>query len=238
VISDSSEVINWIGLLDVACRFELDNLVIAVGDYLASHRKDWIQQNIFAIHKYALSSSSLNRLSNYCNDVMLASPEIIFESDNLANLPKETMIALLKHDELNMDEIDIWTSVIQWATNQVPGLENEPHSWSSEDVIKVREIISDSIQHIRFFNISTEDFQEKIVPYDELLTKELRRDIVSYYMNKNYKPKSIVLPPRKRAISADIDSSVIISNQHKQAKWIRIAQKKIKELMPKNPKST
>src|SRR4051794_25870111 len=107
------------------------------------------------------------------------------------------MIALLKHDELNMDEIDIWTSVLQWATNQVPGLGNEPHSWSSEDVIKVREIISDSIEHIRFFNISTEDFCEKIVPYDELLTKELYRDLILYHANKNYKPKATVLSPRK-----------------------------------------
>ena len=47
-----------------------------------------------------------------------------------------------------------------------------------------------------------------------------------YHMNRNYKPKSIVLPPRKikRAVSADIDSSVIISNQ--QATWIA---QKIKE---------
>jgi len=77
----------------------------------------------------------------------------MFKSDNLASLPKETLIALLKQEELNMKEIDIWTSVIQWGTNQVPGLVNEPDSWSSEDFTNVRTIISDCIQHIRFFNM-------------------------------------------------------------------------------------
>src|SRR6185369_1403350 len=194
---DSSEVVNWVGLLDIACRFELDNFVIKVGDYLLSHQKEWIQHNIFAVRKCALSSSLLSKLLNYCNDIMLSSPEIIFKSDNLASLPKETLIALLKQEELNMKEIDIWTSVIQWATNQVPELVNEPDCWTPDDVTKVRALVSDCIQHIRFFNIPPEDYQEKIVPYDELLTKNLRRDIVSYHMNKNYKPKSIVLPPRK-----------------------------------------
>jgi len=200
---NSSEVINWIVLLDVARRFGLDNFVITIGDYLACHQKEWIQHNIFAVYECALSSSLLNKLLDHCNDTMLSSPEIIFKSDNLANLPKETLIALLKHDELNMEEVDIWTSVIQWAANQVPGLINEPASWSSEDVTKIRAITSDYIQHIRFFNISSEDFQEKIFPYDKLLTKELQRDIVSYHMNKNYKPKSIVLSPRKGQASYD-----------------------------------
>jgi len=178
---------------------------------------------------------------------MVSSPEIMFKSDNLANLPKETLITLLKHDELNMKEIDIWTSIIEWATNQVPGLINEPDSWSSEDFTKVRAIISDYIQHIRFFDISSEDFQEKIYPYDELLTKDLRRDIVFYHMNKNYKPKSIILPPRKSQaiddknktneedktpnINVDIDS-VIINEQ--QASWIT---QKIMESMKLNTKS-
>src|SRR6185369_3091536 len=148
---DSSEVVNWVGLLDIACRFELDNFVIKVGDYLVSRQKEWIQHNIFAVHKCASSSNLLNKLLNYCNDIMLSSPEIIFKSDNLASVPKETLIALLKQEELDMKEIDIWTSVVQWATNQVPGLVNEPDSWSSEDYKKVRAIISDCIQYIQFF---------------------------------------------------------------------------------------
>jgi len=150
---------------------------------------------------------------------MLSSPEIIFKSDNLVNLPKETLIALLKHDELNMEEIDIWTSVIRWAVMQIPELVNEPNGWTFDDVVKVRAVISDVIPHIRFFNVSSEDFSKKIVPYDELLTKTLRHDILHYHMENDYKPTILMLPQRKgqAIIKSNIDS-VIINEQH--AEWI------------------
>ena len=84
-------------------------------------------------------------------------PDIIFKSNDIASIPKETLIALLKDDELSMDEGDIWLSVVKWATKQVPGLVNEPDSWTSNDFNTVKSIISDCIPHIRFFNISAND---------------------------------------------------------------------------------
>ena len=194
----SSEVVDWISLLNVSCRFELDTFVIAIGDYLINHQKEWINHNIFAIYECALSSRLLNRLLDYCNNIMISSPDIIFKSDSLMSLSKDTLITLLRHDELNMKEIDIWTSVMEWATKQVSGLVNEPDDWSSEDVTTIKAIVSDCIPHIRFFNLTSEDFQKKVVPYDELLTKELRRDVMFYHFQEDYKPKSTVLPPRKR----------------------------------------
>ena len=161
----SNEVIDWIGFLDAACTFELDDLIIAVGDYLINQQKEWIQRNVFTVRKYALSSNLLSRLLDYCNQIMVSTPEIIFKSDDLKSVPKETLMTLLKHDELNMEEVNIWTAVIQWAVLQTPGLANEPSGWSSDDVVKVRAIMSDCIPHIRFFNLSTEDFHKKVVPY-------------------------------------------------------------------------
>ena len=106
---------------------------------------------------------SIKQALGFCGNVMISSPEIIFESDSLINLPKETLITLLKHDELNMEEIGIWSSVVEWTIKQVPELVNKPNSWSVEDVTTIKRIISDCIPHIRFFNISSEDFQEKVV---------------------------------------------------------------------------
>src|SRR6185312_106452 len=177
----SIEAIDWISFLDVARTFGLDDLVVAVGDYLINQQKEWIQRNVFTVRKHALSSNLLNRLLDYCNQIMVSMPEIILESDDLKSLPKETLITLLKQDELNMEEIDIWTLVIQWTVMQIPGLVNEPNGWTSDNVVEVKAIMSDCIPHIRFLNISSEDFSKKIVPYDELLTKTLRRDILRYH---------------------------------------------------------
>src|SRR5689334_23120780 len=104
----SSEILDWIGILNVTCRFGLDDLVTAVGDFLINHQKDWIQRNVLEVQKCASFSSSLNKLLDYCNNLMILSPEIVFKSDSLVNLPKETLITFLKNDELNMEEIDVW----------------------------------------------------------------------------------------------------------------------------------
>src|SRR6185312_147861 len=112
----------------------------------------------------------------------------------LATLPKETLIALIKSDELSMDENDIWMSVIQWAIKQVPELElgNDPDDLSSTHLNTVKDIIADCIPHIRFFNIPS----DKIALYYDLLPRKLCRDLFNYRLDKNYKPSSHMLPPR------------------------------------------
>src|SRR6185312_129192 len=136
--------------------------------------------------------------------------------------PKETLITLLKNDELVMDEDDVWTSVVEWAIKQVPELElgtrTDPDDWSSNDTNAIKDIIADCIPYIRFFSISS----DKIILYEELLPKKLRHDILNYHTVKNYKPKTPLLPPRtgqasKAGQGYDIDSLVINA---KQVEWI------------------
>src|SRR6185312_15404161 len=170
------------------------------------------------------SATSLDKLLAYCNRIMVSHPDIIFKSNDLATLSKETLITLLKSEELSMDEDDIWMSVIQWATKQVPELElgNNPNDWSSNDANTIKDIIADCIPYIRFFNISPKN----VILYEDLLSKELRHDILNYRTDKDYKPNTQILPPRtgqgcmlpsKAGQGYDINS-VIINN--KQAEWI------------------
>src|SRR6185369_10859324 len=101
----------------------------------------------------AVSTASLNKLLAYCNQMMVSHPDIIFKSNDLAVLPKEALMTLLKNDGLQMDEDDIWISVIQWAIKQVPELElgADSDDWSSNDTNTIKDIIADFIPHIRFF---------------------------------------------------------------------------------------
>src|SRR6185295_5640808 len=108
---------------------------------------------------------SLNKLLGYCNRIMVSNPGIVFKSNDLAILPKETLITLLKNDGLSMDEGDIWLSVVQWAIKQVPelDLESDADNWSSNDFNTVKDIISDCISHIRFFGIPL----KKVILYED-----------------------------------------------------------------------
>src|SRR6185369_9668970 len=145
----------------------------------------------------------------------------IFKSNDLATLPKETLITLLKNDELSMDEDDIWMSVIQWATKQLPELElgTDPDDWSSNVTNTIKDTIADCIPHIRLFSISP----KKVILYEDLLPKKLCRDILNYHTDKDYKLKVLLLPPRtgqappKARHEYYIDSTII---DKRQAEWI------------------
>ena len=184
---DSCKSAGWIRLLDGARKFELIDLLAAIETYLIDQENEWIQQNVLSIHKHAASTVSLNKLQAHCNRMIVSHPDIIFKSNDLATLPKETLITLLKNDELSMDEDDIWMSVIQWATKQLPELElgTDPDDWSSSNTNAIKDIIADCIPHIRFFSIPL----KKFILYEDLLPKKLRHDILNYHADKEYKPK-------------------------------------------------
>ena len=130
----------------------------------------------------------LNGLLGYCNRIMVSHPDIVFKSNDFATLPKETLINLLKSDDLSMKEDDIWMSVVQWATKQVPELEleNDLDNWSFHDINTVNDIIADCIPHIQFFNISL----KKVLLFDDLLPRKLHRDLLNYQVKKDYIPNT------------------------------------------------
>src|SRR5690242_10024472 len=119
--------------MDGAGKFELLDLLSVIEACLIDKQQEWIQQNFLTVHKYAASTPPLNRLLDYCNQIMVSQPDVIFKSNDFATLPKETLITLLKSDELIMEEDDVWMSVIQWASEQVPELKLgiDPNDWSS-----------------------------------------------------------------------------------------------------------
>src|SRR5438128_9306935 len=199
---------DWIGLLKGASKFRLDDLVTAIENYRITQQEKWIQQNIFTLYKCALSTDSLIGLLDYCHQIMVSQPDIILKSNDIRNLPKEILITLLKNDELNIDEGELWLSVVQWGIEQVPGLINNPKSWSYNEFTIVKSIISDCIPQIRFFNISNKDFNEKVVPYEDLIPRELWHDMLYYHLKEDYKPTTPILTPRIKQ-GHKIDSTII-----------------------------
>src|SRR6185369_4642036 len=152
VTSQSCENISWIVLLGGANKLGLRTFCTAVGDYLIEQQEEWIKQNILTVYNYASSTGEPQRLGDYCNQLMLSSPDIILKSGSMVDLPKATFISLIKNNELNMDEVDIWLSVIQWAINQISGLSDNPTNWSLHDVAAIKDIVAEYVPHIRFFN--------------------------------------------------------------------------------------
>ena len=60
---------------------------------------------------------SLNEFSikQFCTDLMAKSREKIFKSLDFTALPEKSLVSLIKRDDLQMKEVEIWEHVLKWG---------------------------------------------------------------------------------------------------------------------------
>src|SRR5688572_22079796 len=90
------------------------------------------------------------------------------------------------------------------AQEQAPN--QDVSKWNQNDINIFKRILYKFIPLIRFYEISTEDYFNKVKPYEEILSKELRDDILKFYMIPGYKP---IYTPRYLRCNDNIDSIII-----------------------------
>ncbi|GET63873.1 BTB/POZ domain-containing protein [Rhizophagus irregularis DAOM 181602=DAOM 197198] len=105
--------------------------------------------------------------------------------------------------------------------------------WSQDDIITFKRIICRFIPLIRFKDISPKDYMIKIKPYEEILSKEYRNNLLNYYMIPECKPKLNNLTSR---YLKDINS-VIIDQRHVNllTNWIDRNEESKFSLVPLRP---
>ncbi|GBC37563.2 BTB/POZ domain-containing protein [Rhizophagus irregularis DAOM 181602=DAOM 197198] len=97
-----------------------------------------------------------------------------------------------------------------WGLAQEHNFSRDVSQWNQDDIMTFKRIICRFIPLIRFYDISPKDYMIKIKPYEEILSKEYRNDLLNYYMIPEYKPKLNNLASR---YLKDINS-VIIDQRH------------------------
>ncbi|GBC24811.2 BTB/POZ protein [Rhizophagus irregularis DAOM 181602=DAOM 197198] len=70
-------------------------------------------------------------------------------------------------------------------------------TWTINEYEILKETISKFIQHIRFFQMTPQEYYYKVRPLGKLLPKEVEEDLLSYFIVPNCKLATKVLPPRK-----------------------------------------
>src|SRR6266487_4149591 len=102
----------------------LEALIDHVQDYIIENYSDDMKQNFALLYQTVFDYDSFQKLHTFCTEIASTSPETVFKSDNFTAIKENALIALLKMDDLNMKEIDIWKCVIQWGTAQIPSLQS------------------------------------------------------------------------------------------------------------------
>jgi len=158
---DEYEPSDLLKVLVAANELLLQEPVEYLQKYLIENKLEWMEQHLGLIIRTYFHSNSLSELQRFCTDVMARSPEKIFNSLDFTSIPEKSLISLLKRDDFQVKEIDVWENVLKWGLEKNPTLTPDPTTWSDNDFKMMENTLQHCLPLIRFFNVSSKDFFQK-----------------------------------------------------------------------------
>ncbi|GES93617.1 hypothetical protein GLOIN_2v1773702 [Rhizophagus clarus] len=206
---DTSDILKILAAADELCLQELINYL---QEYLIENKSEWIMQNFELAHRISFQSDNLSEIQQYCTNLMAKSPEKIFNSFDFISLPEKSLIKLIKRDDLQMKEIEVWEHVLKWGLSQNSTLIQDPDTWNDDDFVAMKNTLQHCLPLIRFFSLSSKEFLQKVDPYKKLLKPQLYKDLLNSYMNPDSIPDDNISLPRNIHIDGVIDSIIVNLN--------------------------
>ncbi|GET01085.1 hypothetical protein GLOIN_2v147271 [Rhizophagus clarus] len=206
---DENETLEIMKILAAADKLRLQELVEYLQKYLIENKVEWMEQNFGLIYQISFKSGSLLELQKFCTDLMAKSPEKIFKLSDLNLLLEKPLVSIIRRDDLQMKEVEIWEYVLKWGLAQNPTITLDPDTWTNEDYKTMKNTLQNCLPLIRFFSLSSEEFAQKIHPYRRLLDRQLYEDLLNSYLDPNIKPSNNILLPRCRNNDGIIDSGIV-----------------------------
>ncbi|POG78972.1 hypothetical protein GLOIN_2v1472655 [Rhizophagus irregularis DAOM 181602=DAOM 197198] len=139
-------------------------------------------------------------------EIICHEPKILFGTDKILSLPAQILESLLKREDLVLDEIEIWDNLTKWAHAQQPTVDKNPFEWTKNELALMERTLLKLIPLIRFHDITSKAYYEKVIPYEDLFPKKLRLEIMKFYLTSDI--KQIGLLP-SRSFLGTIDSVII-----------------------------
>src|SRR5437868_4917357 len=140
-------------LLIAVDELNIQPLISHIQEYLIEHQTEFLHQNPTGILETVYQHETFTDLWNFRLEIICEEPKILFNSDKFINLKAPLLELLLKRDDLNVDEIEIWESLLKWCFAQ-QNMKNDPTQWSKEDITKVERLLHRFIPLIRFYAAS------------------------------------------------------------------------------------
>ncbi|GES77296.1 hypothetical protein GLOIN_2v1776268 [Rhizophagus clarus] len=171
------------------------------------------QHFIELTHRISFKSNNLMELQQFCTDLMAKSPEKIFKSLDFTSLSEKSLILLIKRDDLQMKEVEVWEHVLKWGLAKHQDFLSDPDTWTDNDFKMIRDILKNCLPLIRFYSLSSEEFVKKVRPYRKLLNQKFYENLLNSYLDPNYEPeKENILLPRNLIIDELIETKIVNLN--------------------------
>ncbi|CAB4377963.1 unnamed protein product [Rhizophagus irregularis] len=198
-------------LLVAVDELKIQTLIICIQEYLIKHHHEFLQKNLVEILETVYQRETFTDLWNYYVEKICDKPDVLFKSDKFINLKAPLLELLLKRDDLSLDEIDIWDSLIKWCFSQNPSIQKDVKKWNKEEITIMERTIHRFIPLIRFYQLTSEDFLLKVYPYKFLLPDDLIDNVLTFHMAPSKKLNINIESPRK---PKHVYDSVIVKSQH------------------------
>jgi len=194
---------------------KLNKLIKLTEDFFIENRQQFLQIDPVEILQVVFYHQIFNNIQKMCLETICFKTELLFNSAKFVNLPAPLLEIILKRDDLTLDEIEIWKNLLKWGLSQEKSLNENVSKWRQEEFNVFKRILYKFIPLVRFYDISSEDYFNKVRPYEEILSKELRDEVVKFHMVSNHVPMLNNLLPRS--------SSSIINQKHIEifSNWIK-----------------
>jgi len=163
-----------IEILNIMIAFDdlkLSSLIKLAEDYFIQHQQ-FLQNNMVEILEMVYCHKT-NTIQKLCLEMVCFEPKFFFKSVKFINLSPPLLEVILKQDDLNLDEVEVWENLIKWGLAQEKILDEDVSKWNREKFNIFERILLKFIPLIRFYDISSEDYFDKVRPYEQILPKEL-----------------------------------------------------------------
>ncbi|RHZ77545.1 hypothetical protein Glove_176g22 [Diversispora epigaea] len=200
-------------LMSAADEFKLEELANKLLTILIESKSSWLETHFSLVYRTIYDRQNFKKLENYCNDIIVKRPNLIFDSSDFTLLQESALVLLLKRDDLQMNEIEIWDYVIKWGIAQNPALPINVEEWTKENFITLKNTLQQCLPYIRYFHLSADKVLDSIKPYKKVLGKQLWEDINQHLLSPKRPVKSIILPPRSLLVK-ELSSHMPESKEH------------------------
>jgi hypothetical protein len=177
---DTSDIIKILG---AANELSLQELVTYLQSYLIENGNNWIEENFNFVYQTSFENDSFLELQEYCTDLVTEEPDKVFKSPSFSSIPENLLISLIQNDHLLMNEVQIWEHVIEWGLAQNPELPSNFTDYSKDDFKTLKNTLQHCIPFVRFYNLTSKEFMDKVLPCRKLLPKELYEDLLKTFLS-------------------------------------------------------
>ncbi|CAG8715227.1 35176_t:CDS:2 [Gigaspora margarita] len=190
LINQEDDII--LALLVAADELLIQRLIDFIQEFLIKNSFELLFKNPAKMLHFIVHNNQFNELREAYLMTICDYPVLVFNSEEFFHLEEDALKLILKCDNLNLEEGDIWAGLINWGDFQRKILESDMmcEDINNEDInpLQLGEALRELIKFIRFYQIDRKKFIPKVWTYKHLLPDNLIEDILRCYLDPDARP--------------------------------------------------